>query len=53
MSNHRPLAADPVFFRELFLARREAYARAAYTIAVTSEDPAHTVDQLLALPIFD
>jgi shikimate kinase len=53
MSNHRPLAADPVFFRELFLARREAYARAAYTIAVASEDPAHTVDQLLALPIFN
>jgi len=52
-ANHRPLAADPVFFHELFLTRREAYARAAFTIQVTSDDPTVTLDQLLELPIFD
>jgi shikimate kinase len=51
--SHRPLAADPVFFRELFLTRRDAYAKAAYTVPVTSDDPAVTLAQLLALPIFD
>jgi shikimate kinase len=51
-SNHRPLAADPVFFQELYLTRREAYARAAYTIQVTSDNPDETLTQLLALPIF-
>jgi shikimate kinase len=51
-ANHRPLAADPVFFRELFHARREAYAKAAYTVRVTSDDPSVTLAQLLALPIF-
>jgi shikimate kinase len=51
--SHRPLAADPVFFRELFLTRREAYAKAAYTVHVTSDDPNITLGQLLRLPIFD
>lgn len=51
-ANHRPLAADPVFFQELFLTRREAYAKAAYTIQVTSDDPAVTLARVLELPIF-
>ncbi len=51
--NHRPLASNPVFFRELFLTRRDAYAKAAYTIQVTSDDPAVTLNQLLELSIFD
>jgi shikimate kinase len=51
-TNHRPLAADPVFFRELFATRREAYAKAAYTVQVTSNDPAVTLAELLQLPIF-
>jgi shikimate kinase len=52
-SSHRPLAADPVFFRELYRTRRDAYARAAYTIPVVSDDPWDTVKDILALPIFD
>jgi shikimate kinase len=52
-ANHRPLAVDPVFFRELFLIRREAYAKAAYTIHVTSDDPSDTLNRVLELPIFD
>ncbi len=52
-TSHRPLAADPVFFQELFLTRREAYAKAAYTVQVTSDDPTTTLAQLLELPIFD
>jgi shikimate kinase len=52
-TNHRPLAADPVFFRELFLTRREAYARARYKVEITSDDPAIALAQLLALSIFD
>jgi shikimate kinase len=52
-ANHRPLAADPVFFHELFLTRRDAYAKAAYTIQVTSNDPAVTLARVLELPIFD
>ncbi len=51
--NHRPLAADPVFFHELFLTRRDSYAKASYTIQVASNDPAVTLNQLLELPIFD
>jgi shikimate kinase len=51
-TDHRPLAADPVFFRELFLMRREAYAKAAYTVPITSDDPSVTLAQLLALPVF-
>ena len=52
-ANHRPLAADPIFFRELFHVRREAYAKAAYAIQVTSDDPEVTLAQLLELPLFD
>jgi shikimate kinase len=52
-TNHRPLAADPVFFRELYLTRRELYAKATYKVEVTSDDPSVTLAQLLALPIFD
>jgi shikimate kinase len=51
-SNHRPLSADPIFFRELYFSRRDAYARAAYTVRITSDDPKVTVAQMLTLPIF-
>jgi shikimate kinase len=51
-ASHRPLAADPVFFRELFLTRRAAYAQAAYTVQVRSNDPEVTLAQVLGLPIF-
>jgi shikimate kinase len=50
---NRPLAADPVFFRELYVTRRNAYAKAAYTVPVTSDDPWETVKAILALPFFD
>lgn len=49
---HRPLARDPVFFRELFHARREAYSRAEWRVEVTCDDPEITVGQILALPFF-
>jgi shikimate kinase len=52
-SSHRPLSADPVLFRELYMMRREAYARAAYQVQVTSDDPQTTLAQILNLAIFD
>lgn len=52
-TTHRPLASDPIFFRELYMSRRAAYARAAYTVPVVSDDPWETVKTILELPIFD
>jgi shikimate kinase len=51
-TNHRPLAAEPIYFRELFHMRRDAYARADHTVQVTSDDPEQTLRSILALPIF-
>ncbi len=49
---NRPLTADPVFFRELYVTRRDMYGRAAYTVPVTSDDPTETLSRILALPFF-
>lgn len=52
-TTHRPLAKDPVFFRELYHIRRDAYAKAAFTIPVNSDDPVQTLNSILSLPIFE
>jgi shikimate kinase len=52
-SNHRPLAAEPIYFRELFHTRRDAYAKADYTVRVTSDDPQQTLQSVLTLPLFE
>jgi shikimate kinase len=49
---HRPLARDPLKFRALFDARRQAYAEANERISVTSEEAAPTVDAILSLEFF-
>lgn len=48
---HRPLAKDPAKFRELYDARREAYAKADYRIEVSGDDPAETMSKILALDL--
>jgi shikimate kinase len=52
-NGHRPLARDPVRFRELFLERQTFYEKAAIRVVVTEDDPEHTVDQILKLSLFD
>lgn len=47
---HRPLARDRDQFRELFAARREAYAEADYSIVIGSDDPAQAVRRILQIP---
>ena len=49
---HRPLARDPLKFRELFLTRRAAYAEADAHIAITSDNPQPAIDAILALEFF-
>lgn len=48
--SHRPLARDPEAFRRLFDSRREFYASADYTVAVTSDDPDQAVQDILKIP---
>ena len=48
----RPLAADPVKFRELFDARRSLYSLADHRIGIESEDPEVNVDAIIALKLF-
>ncbi len=48
----RPLASDPVKFRELFDARRSSYQIADHRVEVVSEDPEITVDSIIALELF-
>jgi shikimate kinase len=50
---HRPLARDPQKFQALFHARREAYAKADYTIAIDTDDAGEVVRKILALGLFD
>ncbi len=50
-ANHRPLARDPVRFRSLYESRLTTYARAEYHIKVNSDDPRHTVADILALKL--
>ena len=49
---NRPLARDPESFARLYESRRESYARADYSIAVESDDPAEAVAAVLQLPLF-
>jgi shikimate kinase len=49
---HRPLARDAERFAQLYDARREAYARADYCIAMESDDPDAAVDAVMRLPLF-
>lgn len=51
-SNHRPLARDPVRFRQLYEDRRVAYANAEYRVEIQSDDPARVVAAILKLPVF-
>ena len=48
----RPLARDPVQFRELYETRRAAYALADVRVAIASDDPDETVAAILADPLF-
>jgi len=48
----RPLARDVERFRQLYEARRPAYLRADFRVAVTGDDPLAVVNQILKLPIF-
>lgn len=50
-ANHRPLARDPVRFRNLYESRLGTYARAEYHIKVNSDDPQHAVADILALKL--
>ena len=48
----RPLARDPVKFRQLFEDRQSCYSQAEYRIEVDTDDPAAIVAAILKLPIF-
>ncbi|MBM3758836.1 MAG: shikimate kinase [Acidobacteria bacterium] len=52
-AEHRPLAKDPVRFRELFEKRRPEYAKADYTIPFDSDNPKDAVEAILALGLLD
>lgn len=49
---HRPLARDPEKMRELFEARKPAYARADYRLEVVTDDALESVQSILNLPLF-
>ena len=51
-AQHRPLARDPVRFRELFEVRKPGYARADYRIEVDGDDARQVVACIMALPLF-
>lgn len=51
--HHRPLARDPVRFRELFDLRKPLYAKADYTIHVESDNAQDTVQAILDLELLD
>ena len=51
-TSHRPLARDPENFAELFRTRRDAYSAADLCVRIESDDPAVTVESILAHPIF-
>ncbi len=51
-SAHRPLARDPVKFKQLYDDRRAAYEKAEHRIEIQSDDPAAVVAAILKLPIF-
>jgi shikimate kinase len=49
---HRPLARDPKRFEELYRARRQAYARADYTVPIYNDNPDVAVQEIMLLPLF-
>lgn len=51
-ATHRPLAQDPVRFRQLYDARLESYRRADYRVPIESDDCLETVERILQLPVF-
>ncbi len=51
--NHRPLARDPERMRILFAARREAYAKASFRLAIQDDEPRDVVQRILKLGLFD
>jgi shikimate kinase len=48
----RPLAADPLQFRELFETRLSGYELADHRVPIVSEDPEVTIDSIIALQLF-
>ncbi len=50
-ASHRPLARDPETFAALYHALRECYAQADLRIPIESDDPAITVQTILAHPL--
>lgn len=48
----RPLATDPIKFRELFDSRRSLYQNADHRVVIESEDPEVNVDAIVALRLF-
>lgn len=53
MANHRPLARNAERFAELFLQRRENYAKAEYRVLITEDDSRAALQEILRLPIFE
>jgi shikimate kinase len=50
-ASHRPLARDPEQFAALYAARQESYALADLRVSIESDDPAATVESILAHPL--
>jgi shikimate kinase len=50
-ASHRPLARDPEKFAALYHARREDYAAADLHVAIEGDDPAVTVQTIMAHPL--
>ncbi|MCC7496786.1 MAG: shikimate kinase [Bryobacterales bacterium] len=51
-TSHRPLARDPVRFRQLYEERLETYRRADYRVPIETDECSETVDRILRLPLF-
>ena len=51
-TSHRPLARDGESFARLYQERQSAYSQAEYRVEVSSDDPADTMNAILALPVF-
>jgi shikimate kinase len=49
---HRPLAADPARFEQLYHQRHAGYAKADFRVEITNDDPGQALQLILALPIF-
>jgi shikimate kinase len=51
-SSSRPLAQDPIRFEQLFHARRPAYEKSDYRIAISGGGSDAAVEEILKLPLF-